>query len=191
MTGQGEPVLRSVSATLKPGQALQVFGANGAGKSSLLNVIAGLTPLAEGNLSWHFDNESGSGRPPAEAIVFVGHDNGVKPALTVKENLAFWAQLYGATKDAVAEAITMIGLDGQKDMPVRRCSAGQKRRLDLARCQIAQRPIWLLDEPTAALDKAGSALAANLVTSHLDKGGIAIIASHDRLDITSQDVQLG
>ncbi|MEM9170352.1 MAG: heme ABC exporter ATP-binding protein CcmA, partial [Pseudomonadota bacterium] len=154
----GRPVVAGASMRANPGEAVQLFGANGSGKSSLLQAIAGLTPLAAGRLVWRVDAGAPQPHAPAGALVYVGHDAPVKPALTARENLRYWAAWYAKAPRDVAEVIDRMGLAAIADAPVVRFSAGQRRRLDLARCLLARRPFWLMDEPTGAGEPARAAL---------------------------------
>jgi heme exporter protein A len=167
-----------VSFSLAPGEALLVTGPNGAGKTSLLRQIAGLLPLAHGTLRLE------GGEPDAiipELCHYVGHANAVKASLTVEENLAFWADFLGARTPDLKAALAAFGLESLADLPAGLLSAGQKRRLALARLLAATRPIWLLDEPQTSLDAASVDLLDTALRNHLEAGGIAIVASHAAL----------
>ncbi len=162
---------------LAPGEALAVTGPNGAGKTTLLRILAGLLPAEEGSLCW---------RPePAEDQVrlhYLGHQNSVKGALSAAENLAFWQRLAGASDpDAFARAASTFALNDLLDLPTRVLSAGQKRRLALARLVAIPAPLWLLDEPTTALDAVSADAFAAAVSDHRAAGGMAIIATHQDL----------
>ncbi|MEO1149759.1 MAG: heme ABC exporter ATP-binding protein CcmA [Pseudomonadota bacterium] len=178
------PIFEGVSFSVGPGAALQVFGANGTGKSTLLQVLAGLVP-GEGSVAWS-GGEAGIEQPlvPGE-IVFQGHGVPLKPQLTVHENLTFWQRTYHGHGDSAVlmKALETVGLTLFAREPARILSAGQRRRLALARCLVARRRLWLLDEPTSALDSAGKALAAQVCRDHLASGGLAIIATHEAVDV--------
>ncbi len=190
----GSPIVRGVDLALAPGEAVQLFGANGAGKSSLLNLFAGHLRVAEGSISWGVDDKWSPGIPENKTI-YMGHETPVKLALTAMENLTFWAQTYGVAssdiKDTAYGALTRVGISDHAEMRAGRLSAGQRRRLDIARAVIAKRPVWLMDEPAAAIDEAGEKIVAELITKHLEDGGIAIIATHDPLDVASQKLVIG
>ncbi len=174
----GATIVRGISLALSPGEGLQLFGPNGSGKSSLLSVFAGLIRPVEGSVRWRTDGAE-TAAPPEECIFFLGHEASVKPALTAEENLRFWAKLYGT--DAVADALEKVGAGSYARLRAGRLSAGQRRRIDLARAIVARREVWLLDEPTAAIDRDGVALIRKLIDDHLACGGIAIVATHDDL----------
>lgn len=171
-TRGGRLVLHGLGFELGAGETLVVRGPNGAGKSTLLRVLAGLVP-AEGRIA--LDGRPASRETLAEAAAYAGHLDAVKPQLTVAENLAFWAALLGGDP---AAALAGLGLAAIADRPAHLCSAGQKRRLGLARLLLAKRRLWLLDEPTVALDDTATGLLLVAVRAHADRGGIAVIATH-------------
>jgi heme exporter protein A len=171
------------------GQALAVEGANGAGKTSLLRLIAGfLTPAAGRLIVKSADGESDDGEERGKIIGWLGHLDGLKPQLTVMEQLNFFAHLYGKAVDGAL--LEQVGLARQADLPCRYLSAGQRRRLALARLLASQRPLWLLDEPFAALDRSGQALVAQLMARHCGQGGIIIAATHDPLGLGNESLKL-
>jgi heme exporter protein A len=166
-------VFRGLSFAVAAGEALAVSGPNGAGKSSLLRLVAGLVPKAEGRL------ELGGGDPElsiGEQAHYLGHQDALKPALTVQENLAFWTDFLGAGPPK--QPLVAVGLDELAHLPAAYLSAGQRRRLSLARLIAVERPIWLLDEPTSALDAVAQAMLADLMRVHLAGGGLIMIATH-------------
>ncbi len=174
----GRTVFSGLSFELPDGTAALLRGPNGAGKSSLLRVIAGLLPPVAGEVRL---GEIALSRDPAamqEAVAFAGHLDAVKPALTVVENLALWAGIFGAGRERAGAALERFGLAHMADRPAGQCSAGQRRRLGLARLVVTDRPLWLLDEPTVSLDAGSTALVAELVREHAARGGIALIATH-------------
>ena len=172
---------RGVSFTLGPGDALTVTGPNGAGKTTLLRALAGLfTPDAgEARLTL-----GGDIVPVAPNAHYLGHANALKPDLSVRETLAFWAGLLGGGdggedgEGLVGEAAGPLGLDPLLDLPAGYLSAGQRRRLALARLWIAPRPLWLLDEPTAALDRRSEGVARDMIEAHRAEGGMVVAATH-------------
>ena len=168
-------VFQGVSFRLAPGEALLVTGPNGAGKTSVLRQIAGLLPLAAGELRV----EGGAPEPALpELCHYVGHLNAVKATLSVRENLAFWAEYFEAHAAKLGRVLDSFGLALLADAPAGLLSAGQKRRLALSRLFAAPRPIWLLDEPHASLDAASIKLLDAALEDHLAQGGIAVVASH-------------
>lgn len=174
----GMPVLAGISFELMAGKALVLRGPNGAGKTTLLRTIAGLQPPISGRISGAEDR-----------IAYAGHADGIKPTLTVAENLTFWAGVYGGGAiDAALSAFDLIALQSRAAQSL---SAGQKRRLGLARLMVAARPIWALDEPTVSLDAASVALFADAVRAHLAGGGAAIMATHIDLGIEADVLDLG
>jgi heme exporter protein A len=182
-------LFENLSFCVRAGQALAVEGANGAGKTSLLRLIAGFLMPAAGRL---IVQDAGGASDDAEErgkrIGWLGHQDGLKPQLTVAEQLDFFVRLYqGAANAAVLE---QVGLARQADLPCRYLSAGQKRRLALARLLVSGRPLWLLDEPFAALDTAGQTLIAQLMARHCGAGGIIIAATHEPLGLSNEILRL-
>lgn len=171
----GVTVLQGLDLALGTGQALILRGPNGAGKTTLLRTLAGLQPPAAGVVDL-----------PADAVVYAAHADGLKSALTVAENLSFWAEIYGTR--AIDHALKALDLVALRNRPAGELSAGQKRRLGLARLLVTGRPIWLLDEPTVSLDAASVALFAGVVRRHLAGGGIAITATHVDLGLPEAEV---
>jgi heme exporter protein A len=173
----GRIVFQDLNFKLAPGEALLVSGPNGAGKTSLLRQIAGLLPLAGGELRLEGVGPDAALR---ELCHYVGHANAVKASLSVSENLAFWSNFLedgGSLKAALAS----FGLTELSDLPAGLLSAGQKRRLALSRLFAAPRPIWLLDEPQSSLDAASVKLLDLAIKDHLAAGGVALVASHTPL----------
>ena len=175
----GRRLFAGVSFALVPGEALIVTGPNGAGKSSLLRALAGFLPFSEGAATC----EDLQGASREESIHYLGHPDALKGALTACENLAFWAGVMGSAGLTPEAALERFGLAHVAQLPVRALSAGQKRRVALARLLVANRPLWLLDEPTTALDAAAQARFADLVKAHLSEGGLVIAATHAPLGL--------
>ncbi|MFV1877235.1 heme ABC exporter ATP-binding protein CcmA [Nioella sp.] len=161
----GIQVLTGVAFTVAPGEALILRGPNGAGKTTLLRTLAGLTPPLEGRID-----------APDDGIAYAGHSDGLKAQLSVAENLRFWAGVFAAT--GIDAAVDAFDLGELLDRRAGNLSAGQKRRLSLARLLVTGRPVWCLDEPTVSLDVDNVARFARAVEAHLSNGGSAIIATH-------------
>jgi heme exporter protein A len=171
-------IFRHLDFTVAAGGALLLRGPNGSGKSSLLRCMAGLLPLADGLLEW-------DGRPILDdredhnrQLRYVGHQDAVKSALTVAENLQIWARRHGLDRAAVGPALTRLGLTELSDMPAQMLSAGLRRRLALARLALAPARLWLLDEPTTSLDDESTGRFIELASSHRQRGGIVVLSSH-------------
>ena len=174
---RGERLLfAGLSFAVSPGQMLVLRGPNGSGKTSLLRLSAGLLPAAQGHLTWQGQRVEDA-HDLARHLAWLGHAEALKPALTVRENLSFWARFAGRA-GAVDAALAALDLVALADLPARFLSAGQRRRVALARLVAADRKLWLLDEPTTALDSAAVALFAALLRAHLAAGGLAIAATH-------------
>ena len=185
----GRIVFSNLSFGLDAGGSLTVTGPNGAGKSTLLRALAGLLPLSGGAISC---TPLSSGTLAEEAH-YVGHADALKNLLTVAENLEFLA----ATLDAghggipVETALALLGLSHAANLPVTYLSAGQKRRAALAKLLVVKRPVWLLDEPSTALDAASQARMAEIMATHLAQGGMIVAATHARLDLGGHELRLG
>jgi len=187
----GRLVFRDLSFSLSRGQALSLEGANGAGKTSALRVLAGLLSPVAGTVTLNPSNGPVTDAEERGRFVgWFGHHDGVKNQMTVAENAAFAAALYGAP-DSVADILSRVGLSRVADLPGQYLSAGQRRRLALARLLLSRRPLWLLDEPLAALDTAGKALVAELIAAHCAGGGIVIAATHDALGVDARRLTMG
>jgi len=158
-------LLSGVGFEVSAGQALILRGPNGLGKTTLLRTIAGLQPVHEGQVDM-----------PEDMAVYAGHLDGIKSTLSVRENLEFWASVFGT--GSIDAAIAVFDMDQLIDRPGGMLSAGQKRRLGLARLMVTGRPIWLLDEPTVSLDTVAVGQFGDMIAGHLDRGGIAVIATH-------------
>jgi len=183
----GRILFRDLSFAVAESEALVVKGANGSGKTTLLRLLAGLLSPNAGRIAL-----ADSPEPLAEAVHFVGHLDALKGALTVGENLAFYKNLFGGGGEAVPVALTRVGIGGLAMLPAQVLSAGQRRRAALARLLVSQRPVWLLDEPTNALDADGQKLLVRLIEEHRGRGGMVIAATHARLELAGvREISLG
>ncbi len=173
---RGEKVLiDALTINLVSGDVLWAQGDNGIGKTTLLEAFAGLRLPDEGRISW---KKNGKTVRPSRLVAYQPHKSYAKPSLTIEEDINFWAGLRKA-KDLAEEAMDYVGLASRAKIATQGLSAGQKRRLALAKLIISQKPIWIMDEPAAAMDKSGVFLIDDLIKKHIGRGGIAIIASHD------------
>jgi heme exporter protein A len=175
-----------VDFTLGRGDWLHVKGENGAGKTTLLRTLIGLSPADEGEVRWRGADTRKSAEEYRRAFVYLGHQSGLKDELTPLENLRLALALDGfGTADAhLMDALRRIGLQGREDLPARALSAGQKRRVLLARLLLRPADLWVLDEPFNALDGAGIALLSTMIASHLDAGGLAVLTSHQVMPLS-------
>lgn len=184
----GRLVVAGVTFALAPGDVLLLRGPNGSGKSSLLRVLGGILAPSAGALWW-------DGRPALEdraehrlRLHLIGHSNAIKGALTVRENLGFAAAVTGAPAARLDGALERFELMALADVPAAYLSAGQQRRLALARLLATPRPLWLLDEPDAGLDAANQARLARALAAHRADGGIAVIATHGEIEVAAPHV---
>lgn len=184
----GREVFRNVGFKVPAGEALIVTGRNGAGKSSLLRMIAGFVRIAAGRLSL----DGGlADTPIAEQAHYLGHQDAMKPSLTVAENLQFWARFLGSRSDIIP-ALERLDLAPLADLPAAYLSAGQRRRLSIARIIAVARPVWLLDEPTSALDAPSQSRLADIMRDHLATGGIIVAAAHGAIGLErARELKLG
>lgn len=188
----GRPVFSNLDFRIEAGRALALEGANGSGKTSLLRMLAGFLPPLAGTIRVII--KTGATVADAEErgrlAGWLGHQDGVKPQLTARENLAFYAGLYGRDCD-LAAALDRVGLARAGELPGQYLSAGMKKRLALARLELSGRPIWLMDEPLSALDVSARRLAARMIQDHCAAGGIAIAATHEPLGLDCAKLVLG
>ena len=185
----GREVFVGLNFSLSGGEALVVTGRNGAGKSSLLRMIAGLVHIAGGRLELDGGEADAS---IGEQSHYIGHQDSVKPSLTVGENLKFWARYLGAIESTIDSALQAVELAPLADLPAAYLSAGQRRRLSIARLVAVPRPLWLLDEPTSALDVPSQNRLADLMRSHLAGGGMIVAAAHGPIGLErARELKIG
>jgi heme exporter protein A len=174
----GRLVFARLDFSLAAGEMLVLRGANGSGKSTLLRVMAGLTPVLGGEIRW------GDGAIQADRVAhnsrchYVSHQDALKPVLTVRQNLQLWQSLRNGTPERIELALEHLGIARLADLPARLLSAGQRRRLALARLVAMAAPLWLLDEPATALDADGAARLEQVLRDHLAGGGRVVLSSH-------------
>jgi heme exporter protein A len=182
-------VLENICFEIRAGGALLLLGANGAGKSTLLRLLAGLLRPAAGVLLWNGTDALADPAEHARRVAYLGHQDAVKPALTAAENLRFAAAL---SRGSIADALDAMGLAELADLPVRMFSAGQRRRLALARVALSPAPLWLLDEPASGLDAASLAALGRMMAAHCAQGGLVVSSTHAALPLPrAAELRLG
>jgi heme exporter protein A len=182
-------VVTQLTFSVDGGEALVLTGPNGAGKTTLIRSIAGLLRPADGQIRLEGAQPE---RTPSEECQYVGHLNGVKASLTVEENATFWSRYLGGAPADIGSALATFGLAGARDVPAGYLSAGQRRRLSLARLVAVNRPIWLLDEPTSTLDREAQQCLAKLMAEHLALGGMILAATHGPVGLeNAKELRLG
>ncbi len=180
------PIFNEISFSLSAGEALFLRGANGSGKTSLLLVLAGVLPHS-GKIEIKHCEDNQQDAPASQLIHFIGHQNAIKPELTLKQNLQFWSQMYDGDQTIISQILKKARLFGLDNFLAGHLSTGQKHRLSLCRLLLSPRPLWLLDEPTSALDKQGDIWVSDLIFSHLENGGIVIAATHRTIELQNQN----
>lgn len=184
----GREVFSGLDFEAVSGEAVAVTGRNGAGKTSLLRLIAGLLAPAGGSV----ELEGGEAELTLpEQAHYLGHRDALKPALSVMENLTFWRDFLGGEAGDAGASLAQVGLDHAAHLPAAFLSAGQRRRLSIARLLSVRRPLWLLDEPTSALDIAGQQMFAGVMQDHLAGGGLIMAATHTPLGIEARELRIG
>src|ERR1043166_7834143 len=184
----GREVFAGLDFEAASGEVLAITGANGSGKTSLLRLIAGLLIPAGGAIAL---DGGGNELTLPEQAHYLGHRDALKPALSVLENLSFWRDFLGGEPCDADKGLAAVGLDHATHLPVAYLSAGQRRRLSVARLLAVRRPLWLLDEPTNALDAAGQSMFAGLMGDHLGRGGLIVAATHAPLGIAARELRIG
>jgi heme exporter protein A len=179
----GRVLFESLALTIQSGELVQVEGRNGSGKTTLLRILAGLGDKESGEITWNGQSIDGCRDLYHQDLLFIGHQTGVKRELTAFENLHFYQKIHGmdADESALYFALAQVGLAGREDIPVAKLSAGQQRRVALARLWLSQHKLWILDEPLTAIDKQGVAILAELFVQHCQSGGIVIVTTHQDL----------
>lgn len=184
-----------LSFQLKAGECLLLQGENGSGKTSLLHMLVGLTPPAAGTVYWNGLTIKEWGDGYGRELLYYGHSPGLKENLSATENLIFGSALADVqlSSPAIYEALDRAGLQGREHLPARALSQGQKRRINLARLLLHKRALWLLDEPLTALDAKASEWATDLIDQHLDDGGVAVLTTHQDVQLrhTAQIIRVG
>ena len=185
-------LFKNLAITLGDCMMLAIYGGNGCGKTSLLKIIAGILEPTSGDVVYANEKLHGEHyKEYCQMIQYIGHENALKPGLTVKENLLFWAKLK-KTPELVPAAIKYFGLDNVQNMAVARLSAGMQRRVALAKLVACNADIWLLDEPYTHLDDEMKTRVSALITSRCDQGGVVVMTAHDKVSIEGcQELHIG
>lgn len=174
-------LFESLSFTINSGELVQVEGRNGTGKTTLLRIITGLGDRDNGSISWNGEEIESSRDLFHQDLLFLGHQIGVKRELTAYENLRFYLSIHSRQpydKNTIYNALTKVGLAGREDVPVGQLSAGQQRRVALARLWLSDHKLWILDEPLTAIDKQGVKVLESLFLQHAESGGIVMLTTH-------------
>ncbi|MCW9023137.1 MAG: cytochrome c biogenesis heme-transporting ATPase CcmA [Gammaproteobacteria bacterium] len=184
-TREDRDLFSGLSFTLTPGHALQIEGPNGSGKTTILRLLCGLRLPDEGDILWNGQSIFEDRAEYLSNLAYIGHAHGVKGELTPLENLQV-SQAMSAVESPISadEALEKLGLFGFEDAPSRTLSAGQRRRVALARLMLNPVPLWILDEPFTAIDIHGQKQIENMITEHVLRGGMAILTSHHPLDLS-------
>ncbi len=186
MSRDDRPLFEDLSFTLKSGRVLQIEGPNGSGKTTLLRIMCGLILADQGDVEFNGQNIRSARLEFQEQLAYLGHLHGIKDELTVQENLTFMQKLF-ANHDSNHDLSTLletVGLAGFEFSPARTLSAGQRRRLGIARILLSDAAIWVLDEPYTAMDRMGIKVVESLITAHCERGGIALLTSHQSMALS-------
>ncbi|GAK84911.1 ABC transporter involved in cytochrome c biogenesis ATPase component CcmA [Vibrio ponticus] len=174
-------LFESLSFSIGSGELVQIEGRNGTGKTTLLRIVAGLGDRDDGEIFWNNENIESNRDAYHQDLLFLGHQTGVKRELTAYENLRFYISIHSnqaVDKETIYQALTKVGLAGREDVPVAQLSAGQQRRVALARLWLSKHKLWILDEPLTAIDKQGVKVLEALFLSHAEQGGIVVLTTH-------------
>lgn len=174
-------LFESLSFTIDSGELVQIEGRNGTGKTTLLRIITGLGDRDEGEIAWNGETIESNRDAFHQDLLFLGHQTGVKRELTAYENLRFYLSIHAKKridKQTIYQALTKVGLAGREDVPVAQLSAGQQRRVALARLWLSDHKLWILDEPLTAIDKQGVKVLESLFLQHAEQGGIVMLTTH-------------
>jgi len=184
-------LFKNVSFSMGPGELVQLIGPNGSGKTSLIRMLCGLLPPTSGEIRWRGTRISALGEEYYSAVTYLGHRHCAKDEFTALENLRVSSGLSGCeiTHEQAIDVLTRVGLNGRENLAARLLSEGQRRRLGLARLVVCQTSLWLLDEVLTSLDGAAAELIKLLIVEHLDKGGMAVVATHQELDLSVNNFQ--
>ena len=175
-------LFQDLSLQVHPGEAYQIQGGNGVGKTTLLRILCGLSLPESGEVFWNAASIREDPEKFQSDLVYIGHSNGIKLDLTPKENLAFALTLHSGTPDvSIDEALDRVGLSGSQHLLCRVLSAGQRRRVAIARLYLSRAPLWVLDEPLGAIDAAGVEAIENVIETHLGQGGMTVFTTHQPL----------
>ncbi|CAH0534082.1 Cytochrome c biogenesis ATP-binding export protein CcmA [Vibrio stylophorae] len=180
-----------LSFSVHPGELVQIEGANGAGKTTLLRILAGLSQADSGSVRWQGERTSDNRLLFHDALLFLGHQPGLKAQLSAYENLAFYSQCHGhqADVDAIEQALADVGLLGFEHVPAGQLSAGQQRRVSLARLWLSDKPLWILDEPLTAIDKQGVKHLTARFVAHVAAGGSIVMTTHQDLVLPQGEIK--
>lgn len=173
-------LFEGLSFSIQSGELVQIEGRNGTGKTTLLRIVTGLADRDDGEIFWNKTNIEDDRDSYHSELLFLGHQTGIKRELTAYENLHFYQTVHssGITKDEIYQALTQVGLAGREDVPVAKLSAGQQRRVALARLWLSKQKLWVLDEPLTAIDKQGVKVLESLFLQHAENGGIVVLTTH-------------
>ncbi|WP_112481014.1 cytochrome c biogenesis heme-transporting ATPase CcmA [Vibrio variabilis] len=173
-------LFENLSFSLQIGDLVQIEGRNGTGKTTLMRIVAGLGDKEEGDIKWNGESIQSNREDFHQSLLFLGHQTGVKRDLTAFENLRFYQSIHAplTSDQQIFTALTQVGLAGREDVPVAQLSAGQQRRVALARLWLSEQMLWILDEPLTAIDKQGVKVLENLFLEHANKGGIVLLTTH-------------